>query len=773
MFRPISLKRPFVTFAPAILAGLCGVLQPQAAAVEVRIPRQPGIPPAAEEVLAGFEKHAQAILERSTAQMTAKRAQAVQRLQALLNARMQAADLDGALAIRQMIRSLESSGAGAVTFTRIHVWNPQTGAALPQGTSPYPAMPSPTTATPPVLSLPTLTATLTAEAPPAIAADPGDLTAYRSQIGRNLYFSVRGDQGGSGGVWGTGLYTHDSSLAHAAVHAGVLQPGEQGIVLVTMHKGPTWFQGSTRNGVTAGDWDNTEGHYSAYMVQRAPPYASHAAPTSTPVFAYGYPTATYGYPTTLATPALPDTGTMTPHYQSVGQSFLIDVTGNNDGMVWGTDCYTYDSDLSTAAVHAGVVGLGVRRLVRVTVEKGPAHFVGSSRNGVVSHDWNNSGGHYTAYRIEALPSPTYGAAPAPYGRPAVIEGTYTYGTVLSKNPAVAAGWINVGPALEPLPPVPLPDPGNLLAFRGLNGRQFYFRVTGRAGVDHTVWGTDVYTDDSYLATAAVHAGALQVGQAGILRVTILPGLASYQGSQRNGVRSEDYPAYDGSYRIERYQAEPVDDASIRLKATGLTLTGANTLVIGNAPGTTSPATSPASTPGPYVIEAAGPASFRANIGITDSVAPPATPTATIRGGDTIAIGGNTDPGAAGTVRDTHMGTIDIDFSAAGVREVPGDTDMQSVNPGPGRVYYLKIKGRTDGQLWGSDVYTSDSSVGTAAVHAGVLQPGETGVVKVTIAPGRSAYESSTRNGVTSSNYRSWDVSYRVERTTGKVVPSGP
>ena len=52
-------------------------------------------------------------------------------------------------------------------------------------------------------------------------------------------------------------------------------------------------------------------------------------------------------------------------------------------------------------------------------------------------------------------------------------------------------------------------------------------------------------------------------------------------------------------------------------------------------------------------------------------------------------------------------------------------------------------------MWGTDVYTSDSTLATAAVHAGVLQPGQTGVVKVTILPGQAAYQGSTRNSVRS------------------------
>jgi hypothetical protein len=81
------------------------------------------------------------------------------------------------------------------------------------------------------------------------------------------------------------------------------------------------------------------------------------------------------------------------------------------------------------------------------------------------------------------------------------------------------------------------------------GKFYYFEVTG-AGAG-AVWGTDVYTADSAIATAAVHAGVLRVGQRGFIKVTILPGQQGYEGSTRNGVTTHDFGAFPGSYRVGR------------------------------------------------------------------------------------------------------------------------------------------------------------------------------------------------------------------------------
>jgi hypothetical protein len=102
---------------------------------------------------------------------------------------------------------------------------------------------------------------------------------------------------------------------------------------------------------------------------------------------------------------------------------------------------------------------------------------------------------------------------------------------------------------EPEPAAALPDPGNLTGMQAQVGKRFVFRVTGVAG--GSVWGTDVYTADSNLAAAAVHAGVLRAGQSGLVRVKVVPPPASFTGSARNGVTSQDYPTYPGAFQVLR------------------------------------------------------------------------------------------------------------------------------------------------------------------------------------------------------------------------------
>jgi hypothetical protein len=64
-----------------------------------------------------------------------------------------------------------------------------------------------------------------------------------------------------------------------------------------------------------------------------------------------------------------------------------------------------------------------------------------------------------------------------------------------------------------------------------------------------------------------------------------------------------------------------------------------------------------------------------------------------------------------------------------------------------------------GVVWGTGTYTDDSSICTAAVHAGLISFDDGGRVVIEIRPGEESYESSSANGVTSSPYGAWDGSF--------------
>lgn len=93
--------------------------------------------------------------------------------------------------------------------------------------------------------------------------------------------------------------------------------------------------------------------------------------------------------------------------------------------------------------------------------------------------------------------------------------------------------------------VAIAAPANFVGYRGKIGASYQFNVTGtNVGA---VWGTDVYTDDSSVAAAAVHAGVLAIGETKTVTVTILAGQNSYAASTRNGISASTWGSWGGSY----------------------------------------------------------------------------------------------------------------------------------------------------------------------------------------------------------------------------------
>jgi len=93
-----------------------------------------------------------------------------------------------------------------------------------------------------------------------VIAAPNNLVGFRNRVGQSLQFSVTGSTSGS--VWGSGVYTDDSSVAVAAVHAGVVAPGQTAEVTINIQAGQSSYTASTANGVTSRSWNSWGGSYS-------------------------------------------------------------------------------------------------------------------------------------------------------------------------------------------------------------------------------------------------------------------------------------------------------------------------------------------------------------------------------------------------------------------------------------------------------------------------------------------------------------------------------
>ena len=89
---------------------------------------------------------------------------------------------------------------------------------------------------------------------------------------------------------------------------------------------------------------------------------------------------------------------------------------------------------------------------------------------------------------------------------------------------------------------------NASQYRGKNGQQFTFRCPANGNADSHIYGTDVYTDDSSICKAAVHAGIISLASGGIVTIEIRKGQDAYLGSERNNIKSNDFTTFwNGSF----------------------------------------------------------------------------------------------------------------------------------------------------------------------------------------------------------------------------------
>jgi hypothetical protein len=174
------------------------------------------------------------------------------------------------------------------------------------------------------------------------------------------------------------------------------------------------------------------------------------------------------------------------------------------GTVWGTDVYTDDSSVCTAAVHAGRITLAGGGSVTIEIRPGETAYTGSARNGITSNNWGSWVGSFVI--VAATPaSPGIGIG----GR----------------------GWnLTAG------------------AFRTYAGARFVYECPA-GGPPNTIWGTDVYTDDSSVCSAGVHVGLITVAGGGNVTIEIRPGQQSYAASTRNGITSISYGSWSGSFVV--------------------------------------------------------------------------------------------------------------------------------------------------------------------------------------------------------------------------------
>jgi hypothetical protein len=94
-------------------------------------------------------------------------------------------------------------------------------------------------------------------------------------------------------------------------------------------------------------------------------------------------------------------------------------------------------------------------------------------------------------------------------------------------------------------------------YRGQNGQQITCVCPANFALG-SIWGSDIYTDDSSICTAAVHAGLISREAGGTVTIEIRPGQQSYRREARvsisgsgETITSNEYGPWSGSFTFVR------------------------------------------------------------------------------------------------------------------------------------------------------------------------------------------------------------------------------
>ena len=192
---------------------------------------------------------------------------------------------------------------------------------------------------------------------------------HRGDVGEK--FTIECTPGGQPvTIWGSGLYTDDSSICTAAVQMGLIDFGEGGEVEIEIQAGEESYEEGLANGVTSLHYGPHEGSFTFPA----------AAPNSVE----------------FQVPPQSWNRNATEHQAEEGEQFTLACSPDGSiGSVWGTGTYTTDSSICSAAVHAGVLDRAAGGVVTYEIAAGQDSYEGTEANGVSSLEFGDYESSFT------------------------------------------------------------------------------------------------------------------------------------------------------------------------------------------------------------------------------------------------------------------------------------------------------------------------------------------------------------------------------------------
>ena len=141
-------------------------------------------------------------------------------------------------------------------------------------------------------------------------------------------------------------------------------------------------------------------------------------------------------------------------------------------------------------------------------------------------------------------------------------------------------------------------------------------------------------------------------------------------------------------------------------------------------------------------------------------------------------GGGGFSGGGGGGKDTELGWLGGGGGGSGqsgiyysnVVSLPMNTETMVNYRGRSDIFSIIITGKNNnGAIWGTDIYTDNSNIVSAAMHSGIIGDGETKKVYIEILPGQQSYSSLTQNSITSYSYARYNGSYKFVSSPNKQI----
>nr|XP_039262351.1 uncharacterized protein LOC120338417 isoform X3 [Styela clava] len=579
-------------------------------------------------------------------------------------------------------------------------------------------------------------------------------------------------------LWGTIVYTDDSYICAAAIHAGVIEATNGGDVTVWKSNGRSSYSGTSRNGITSksyGSWGGSFQFTDSRNNQQA---------TSCTIQANNYDENHF----TVVCPSGCD---------------------SHVSRLWGSVIYTDDSYICAAAIHDGVIEEGnAGGKVNVWKSDGRSNYYGTSRNGITSKSygsWSSSfqftdseivqqtiscttqANNYDEDHFTVVcPSGCDSHVSRLWGSAIYTDDSYICAAAIHDGviEANAGGKVNVWKSdgrsnyLGTL--------GNGITSKSYgswsgsfqfpetiscttqanNYDEKHFNVVCPSGCDSHVsrlWGSVIYTDDSYICAAAIHDGVIEANEGGKVNVWKSDGRSNYIGTSKNAITSKSYGSWTGSFQFTETiscttQANNYDENHF----TVVCPSGCDSHVsrLWGSATYTDDSYICAAAIHDGVIEANS--GGQVNVWKSDG-------RSNYSGTSTNGITSKSYGSWSGSFQFTEPKVVQVSDT------VQCTTQANTYNKNHFTVICPGGCESNTFRLWGNEIYTDDSYICAAAIHNGVIEADEGGKVQVWKMDGRSSYLGTTRNGVTSKSYGAWSGSFKfndsksTENETRKTI----